>query len=119
MSDSGQPSAFDEYDLHLSSLTVGEFKQEIEINGRVLQWFIVKVRIEMNEQMTLEDFINNAILAENQARRIRSTSPVRENGAFTLMVNVCTPGVNENEVKVVEDLRIEYTPAHDFVYRRH
>uniref|UniRef100_A0A914DJS5 Uncharacterized protein n=1 Tax=Acrobeloides nanus TaxID=290746 RepID=A0A914DJS5_9BILA len=32
--------------------------------------------------------------------------------------NVCTPGVDENVVKVVEDLSIEYTPAYDFVYRR-
>uniref|UniRef100_A0A914EFV7 Uncharacterized protein n=1 Tax=Acrobeloides nanus TaxID=290746 RepID=A0A914EFV7_9BILA len=45
MSNSGQSSAFNEYDLHLSSLTVGEFKQEIEINGRVLRWLQVKVQI--------------------------------------------------------------------------
>ena len=46
---------------------------------------------EMNEQMTLEAFINNAILAENHARRARrrrSTSPVRENGAFILQVTI-------------------------------
>ena len=44
MSDSGASSGVDEFDYHLSSLTVGQFRQEIEVNNRQLQmvnfeWF--------------------------------------------------------------------------------
>lgn len=37
MSDSGTSSAVDECDFHLSSLTIGEFRQAIETNNRQLQ----------------------------------------------------------------------------------
>lgn len=45
----------------------------------------------MDEEITLEAFINDAILTANgfrRARRRRSASPVRENGAFTLVVTI-------------------------------
>lgn len=45
---------------------------------------------QMNEPMSMEGFINDAILGENQVRRARqrrSVSPIRRNGAFELTVN--------------------------------
>ena len=58
--------------------------------GRTHRWVIVWSSyggIPLNDPITLESLINNSLLAENKRRRNRrSAYPVRDNGAFTLMV---------------------------------
>ena len=130
MSDSSTSSGLDGFDMHLSSLTVGEFRQRIERNNVRLQVLTAACRFGftvstfhiwnastghvMPDDMRLESFLNVQINAENQARRAkgrRSGSPICINGACSLQA-IVTDGT------VLETLTIEYTPAPGFVYVR-
>ncbi|KAF7639367.1 hypothetical protein Mgra_00001035 [Meloidogyne graminicola] len=91
----------DEYDMHLSSLTVGEFFQRVETEGRLNEFYLLRLcgkkcslhiwseGKELNREERMEEFINNNALISVKQYRIKSAiKPYFNKGAVALQYTI-------------------------------